>query len=115
MRRNYRLRALAGGEIDAEDVRFGRRPGLRDLQLERVARVEVPCLRRVDAMPSRQFVLLEQEVDRRTDRSLARSCVGSPGLGIPAALGVRPKSESIDDLAGVHPRRIRSTRPGVMP
>jgi len=73
------LRALAGGEIAAEHdaLAAARR---RNFELERRARVPMPDLDRVDAMPVRTLAARQQKIDRGGRRT------GDADAALPAPL-----------------------------
>src|SRR6185503_8381363 len=71
-----------------------------DLEFERRARVVMPDLDRVDAVPVRAFAAGEQEQDRGRRRSAADQTRVAEGLAIVAALRVRLQRELGDHLGG---------------
>ena len=103
------LRTLARIEVGPEGAppcRFSFDAGL---ELERCARIEVPNLGSVDAMPVRTFAGLEQEVDRRPGSTRMASIV-SPGFDVVSTFGMRAKPKSLDDVGGSHARSVGRVR-----
>src|SRR5271168_1691412 len=68
VRRYRRLRLFAGGQIAAEPD-HAPAVAIGDLQTQRSARVIMPDLDRIDAVPVRAFATRQQEIDRRGERA----------------------------------------------
>src|SRR5438094_938933 len=64
-----RLRPLAGGKIRAEPHRVRSAAVIGDLQRERVARIIMPGLDRIDAVPVRTLAAPEQVIDHGRSRT----------------------------------------------
>ncbi len=94
------LGALAVVERCPEYARADRLPFLLDREFEGTARVEMPDLRGVDAMPAVLDAMGKEEVDGRACAAPAVRGGVPPGLSVEAALGVRREVEKSDDLLG---------------
>jgi len=78
--------------------RFDRFATFGNPKLERVARIKVPDLSRVDAVPVRALAALQQEVDGGRARPAVRPVGVAKRLAKMSTLGMRLQSEQADDL-----------------
>src|ERR1700722_1459262 len=127
VRRNDALRALAGREIAAEHdaLAAARR---RNFELERRARVPMPDLDRVDAMPVRTLAARQQKIDRggrRTgdadaalprERGRQRERDIAKGLPVMPAFRMRLQIQDPDHIGGSEhdqstPRCVKTVMP----
>ena len=105
VRRNDDLRALAGRQIRAEYTTTRVLSFDAGRKLERRARIEVPDLGCIDAVPVGALVGLEQIVDRGASPARV-AAVMPPCFGVVAAFGMRGEAEGGDDLGGGHGKGV---------
>src|SRR5262249_43722287 len=95
------LRALAGGEIRPEREALDRAvPAHRGLKQHRSARIPVPDLDRIDAVPVRALACREQKVDRRRRGAAADAARITKRLAEMSAFRMRLQVEQADDVGG---------------
>jgi len=96
------LPSLAGMLVGAEHE-----PALRAIvtfghqQRKRIACLPKPQFVRIDPMPMRTLVALQQEQDRGSNRAASGIVGAAPGLPIPAAFGMRRQFQRIDQVLRV--------------
>lgn len=95
MRRDERLRAVAGEDIGAEQMFLCR--AVMDGEPQRVTGMPQPEFGGIDAVPVRALTGFEQEQDRGGEAASAVWRGLSECFAIPAAFGMRRELQSRDD------------------
>src|SRR5439155_21263679 len=108
--RHDHLRSFALCEIGAEAMHIDMPAIMREAEIQGCARMPVPDLIGIDAMPMADLAFAQQIIDRGAGGAFAQGRILPPGLAIMAAFGMRRQVEQTDDVLGLERHRKASLR-----